>query len=106
MNGIPFVTIIWEYGCTRVSVDNDYYRMFKIDPGAAVSKPAEGLERRVKIVCDGGRLDVYVDGGSSPVVSTRAFATSIAQSPEIGYTSFHGKDVSVSKVVVRKVRRR
>ena len=106
MNGIPFVTIIWEYGCTRVSVDNDYYRMFKIDPGAAVSKPAEGLERRVKIVCDGGRLDVYVDGGASPVVSTRAFATAIAQSPEIGYTSFHGKDVSVSKVVVRKVRRR
>ncbi|MCR5751317.1 MAG: hypothetical protein K6G91_05085 [Kiritimatiellae bacterium] len=106
LNGIPFVTLIWENGCTRVSVDNDYYKMFKIDPYSAVEKPAKGLHRRVRIVCEGGRLDVYVDGGDSPVVSTRQFATWIGKGPVIGYASFHGKDVAVSDVVARKVRRR
>ena len=104
MNQIPFVTFIWESDCTRVCVGNDYYRMFKVDPSQTIAKPASDYNRKIRIAWSNGRLDVYVDGGDRPVLSTRAFASAIRRSPECGYARFRGEDVEISNIVVRKTR--
>ena len=103
INGIPFVIFIWEKSRTGVYVENNYYKMFSVDPGKAKWIPAKGDRRQVRIACDGGRLDIYVDGGDKPVVSTHEYSDAITLSPETGWARFHGENVRISDIVVRKV---
>ena len=101
INKIPFVTVIWEKDRTGVYVEDNYYKMFKIKPKKAMWKPATRDARDIRIVCDDGRVDVFVDGGDEPVVSTTEHAAAIHRSPEIGFARFHGENVKISDVAVR-----
>ena len=103
INKIPFVTFIWEKDCTKVYVDDNYYRMFKIDAEGAKSKASQGDRRKIRIVCDDGKLDIYVDGGDSPVLSTTDHVAAIKRGPEFGLARFHGEDVAISDIAVRAV---
>lgn len=102
INRIPFVTVIWEKDRTGVYVENDYYKMFKIKPNKAIWKPATRDARGIRIVCDNGRVDVFVDGGDEPVVSTTDHAAALWRSPEIGFARFHGENVKISDIAVRQ----
>ena len=102
LNGIPFVTFIWEKDRTGVYLENDYYKLEKIDPDRAVWKPAKGEERKIKVVLNDWRVEVFVDDGDEPVVSTQKYAMTIERSPEIGYASFVGDNVKISNIAVRK----
>ena len=102
INRIPFVTVIWEKDRTGVYVEDDYYKMFKIKPNNATWKPAARDARGIRIVCDDGRVDVFVDGGADPLVSTSEHAAAIHRSPEIGFARFHGEDVRISDIAVRR----
>ncbi|MBQ6328402.1 MAG: hypothetical protein IJI35_05255 [Kiritimatiellae bacterium] len=102
INRIPFVTVIWERDRTGVYVEDDYYKMFKIKPSKATWKPAARDARSIRITCDDGRVDVFVDGGADPLVSTTEHAAAIRRSPEIGFARFHGEDVKISDIAVRR----
>ena len=102
LNGIPFVTFIWEKDRTGVYLENDYYKLEKIDPDRAVWKPAKGEERKIRLVLNDWRVEVFVDDGDEPVVSTQKYAMTIERSPEIGYASFVGDNVKISNIAVRK----
>lgn len=106
INKIPFVTFIWEKDCTKVYVDNNYYRMFTIDPKGAKSKASQCDRRKIRIVCDDGKLDIYVDGGYSPVLSTSDHVAAIKRGPEFGLVRFHSADVTISDITVRSVGKR
>ena len=101
INRIPFVTVIWERDRTGVYVEDDYYKMFKIKPKKATWKQAAHDARDVRIVCENGRVDVFVDG-DEPVVSTIEHAAAIRRSPEIGFARFHGENVKISGIAVRR----
>ena len=81
---------------------NDYYKLEKIDPDRAVWKPAKGEERKIRLVLNDWRVEVFVDDGDEPVVSTQKYAMTIERSPEIGYASFVGDNVKISNIAVRK----
>ena len=102
INKIPFVTVIWEKDRTGVYVEDNYYKMFKIKPNKAMWKPATRDARVIRISCVDGRVDVFVDGGEEPVVSTPEHAAAIRRSPEIGFARFHGENVKISDIAVRK----
>ena len=76
--------------------------MFKIKPNKAMWKPATRDARGIRISCVDGRVDVFVDGGEEPVVSTPEHAAVIRRSPEIGFARFHGENVKISDIAVRK----
>ena len=109
LNGIPFVTLIWEKDRTGVIVGNDYYNMFNVDapdaaPDAGWAK-AQGDERRIRIVVNGdGGLEVYVGDTERPVVSTYKYADAINRSPETCHARFRGDNVRISNITVRKPR--
>lgn len=102
INKIPFATFIWEEERTGVYLGNDYYGMISVDPARAVWKPARDAPRNVRIVCDGGRVDVFIEGAL--VLSTRDHAGAMRRSPDTGYIRFHGENASISGIVVRKPR--
>ena len=102
INGIPFVTVLWEKDRTGVYVEDNYYKMFKIKPNKALWKPATRDARGIRIVCDNGRVDVFVDGGDEPLISTADYAAAFQRSPEIGFARFHGENVKISDIAVRQ----
>ena len=105
LNGIPFVSLIWEKDRTGVVVDNDYYALLKADTSCAIWEKADGASRRIRIRVDGdGGLYVFVGDSAKPVLSTRAFCDMIRHSPETCYARFRGENVRISNIAVRKVR--
>ena len=100
INGIPFVTLVWEEDRTGVITGDDYYKMFEIDLDQAQWVAAKGDQRRVGIVCDGAGLEVRIDGVVA--ISTRQYAPAIRRAPKVGRARFHGENVRISDIVVRK----
>lgn len=103
INGIPFLTLIWEEGRTGAYFANDYYEMFNIDPGRAKWTGATEARRRVRVVCDGRRIKVYVGDACKPLRSTSRYRLALEKSPDVGYARFRGENVRVSDIVVRGV---
>ena len=105
LNGIPFVTLIWEKDRTGVVVNNDYYALLKVDPSCAIWEKADRDCRRIRIVVDGdGGLHVFAGNSARPVLSTKAFCDTIRRSPKTCYARFRGDNVRISDIAVRKVR--
>lgn len=105
LNGIPYVTLVWEKERTGLVVKDDYYRMFKIDSSELTWIPASGpsLRRKIRIVCNGNRLSVFVDGETSPVWSSDAFFKALRKAKPVGFAEFRGDNVRISKVFVSPV---
>ncbi len=104
LNGLPFVTFLWEKGRTGVYISNDYRAMFKIDPSAAVWTETEDAERRVRIVCDDSSIKIFLGNTDKPVVETSRYATAIRRSPEPCYARFRGENVRITGITARKPR--
>ena len=104
INKLPYFTFIWEKGRTGLLVDNDYYHMFDIPSAAAVWTAANGPARKIRIVCDGERISVYLDGGETPVWSSAEYAGAIRRALPFGFARFRGDNVRLSDVRVRKPR--
>ena len=102
INGIPFLTLIWEEGRTGAYFEDDYYNMFNVKPNKAEWVDATEAKRRVRVVCDGREVAVYVGGMDKPLQATGRFGRALQRSPDIGYARFRGEDVRVSNIVVRK----
>lgn len=103
VNGIPFLTLIWEKERTGAYFANDYYEMFNIDSGMAKWAEASEVQRRVRVVCDGRTVKAYVGDASKPLCSTSRYKLARKKSPDVGYARFRGEDVRVSNIVVRSV---
>ena len=102
INGIPFLTLIWEEGRTGAYFEDDYYEMFDIEPSKATWVESTEAKRRVRVVCDGRKVEVYVCNMEKPLQSTACFEEALMESPDVGYARFRGVDVRVSNIVVRK----
>ena len=102
INGIPFLTLIWEVGRTGAYFEDDYYEMFDIEPSKATWVESTEAKRRVRVVCDGRKVEVYVCNMEKPLQSTACFEEALMESPDVGYARFRGADVRVSNIVVRK----
>ena len=102
LNGIPFVTFIWEKDRTGVYLANDYYEMFKIDYDAAVWKEAKSGKRRIMIVSTGTRIEVFVDDYDKPLISSDEYSVYLKRSPDIGYLRLRSENIRMSDMSVRK----
>ena len=102
INGIPFLTLIWEDGRTGAYFEDDYYKMFDIDSDKAAWAETTETKRRVRVVCDGRKVEVYVGDMEKPLQSTTCFDEALMMSPDVGYARFRGTDMRVSNIVVRK----
>ena len=100
INGIPFVTLIWEKDRTGAYLSCDYYRILKIDESAAYWSEASDPKRKIRIVCDGRSVSVYVGGSAEPLCSSSEFAHALTRSPESGKASFRGDNIRISNITV------
>ena len=104
INGLPFLTFIWEEGRTGVYAGADYKAMFDIDPTRAGWKKAEGEGRKIRIRGDGTGVEVFVGDGEEPILATTRYANAIRRAPEVCYARFRGENVRISDIAVRKPR--
>ena len=102
INGLPFLTFIWEKDRTGVYAGNNYKTMFGIDPSRAKWKKADGKDRKIRIVCDGTVVKVFVDGDAEPLLATSRYSDAIRRAPEICYVRFRGECARISDITVRK----
>ena len=101
INGIPFVTLIWEKNRTGAYLSCDYYRILKIDESAAYWAETPDIKRRIRIVCDGQSVGVYIGSSPEPLCFSSNFAQAIMESPEFGKASFRGDNIRISDISVR-----
>ena len=102
INKLPYFTFIWEEDRTGLLVDNDYYHMFDVPSAAAIWTTANSPSRKVRIVCDGERVSVFLDEGETPVWSSGEYAEAIRRARPFGFARFSGDNVRLSGVRVRK----
>ena len=102
LNRLPYFTFIWEKDRTGLLVDNDYYHMFDVPSAAAIWTAANSPSRKIRIVCDGERISVFLDEGETPVWSSTEYAGAIRRARPFGFARFRGDNVRLSGVRVRK----
>ena len=102
INKLPYFTFIWEKDRTGLLVGNDYCRMFDIPSAAAIWTASNSPSRKIRIVCDGERISVFLDGGETPVWSSTEYAGAIRRALPFGFARFRGDNVRLSGVRVRK----
>ena len=102
INKLPYFTFIWEKDRTGLLVDNDYYHMFDVPSAAAIWTAANSPSRKIRIVCDGERISVFLDERETPVWSSAEYAGAIRRARPFGFARFRGDNVRLSGVRVRK----
>ena len=83
-------------------LSSDYYRIINVDESMASWADAKETKRKVRIVCDGESVGVYVDDATEPLCSSSRFAEAIRESPERGMATFRGENVRISNIAVRR----
>ena len=101
VNGIPFVTLISEENRIGAYISSDYYEMFNVDPDKANWREGQGKKQKIRIMCDGKRIDVFVGESATPLASSKKFAYAFRRAPKYGFLRFHGDNVRVSDIIVR-----
>ena len=102
LNGLPFVTLIWEKDRIGAYLSSDYYSIINVDDSMASWADAKEAKRRVRIVCDGQSVSLYVGDAVEPFCKSSRFAEAIRESPERGMATFRGENVRISNIVVRR----
>ena len=101
VNGLPFVTLISEENRIGAYISSDYYEMFNVDPDKANWREGQGKKQKIRIMCDGKRIDVFVGESATPLASSKKFAYAFRRAPKYGFLRFHGDNVRVSDIIVR-----
>ena len=101
VNGIPFVTLVSEENRIGAYISSDYYEMFNVDPDKANWREGQGKKQKIRIMCDGKRIDVFVGESATPLASSKKFAYAFRRAPKYGFLRFHGDNVRVSDIIVR-----
>ena len=102
LNGLPFVTLIWEKDRIGAYLSCDYYSIIDVDDSRASWADAKEAKRKVRIVCDGESVGVYVGDATEPLCKSLRFAEAIKESPERGMATFRGENVRISNIAVRR----
>ena len=102
LNGLPFVTLIWEKDRIGAYLSCDYYSIINVDDSKASWADAKEAKRKVRIVCDGESVGVYVGDAADPLCKSSRFAEAIRVSPERGMATFRGENVRVSDIAARR----
>ena len=76
--------------------------MGQLQLAAAIWTAANSPSRKVRIVCDGERISVFLDEGKTPVWSSTEYAGAIRRARPFGFARFRGDNVRLSGVRVRK----
>ena len=101
VNGIPFVTLISEENRIGAYISSDYYEMFNVDSDKASWREVQGKKQKIRITCDGKRIDVFVGESATPLASSKKFAYAFRRAPKYGFLRFHGDNVRISDITVR-----
>lgn len=101
VNGIPFVTLISEENRIGAYISSDYYEMFNVDSDKANWREVQGKKQKIRITCDGKRIDVFVGESATPLASSKKFAYAFRRAPKYGFLRFHGDNVRISDITVR-----
>ena len=101
VNGIPFVTLISEENRIGAYISSDYYEMFNVDPDKANWREVQGKKQKIRVTCDGERIDVFVGESATPLASSKKFAHAFRRAPKYGFLRFHGDNVRISDITVR-----